>query len=197
MSFGAFAVNKTYDGFGAHFSTPLVFHSEKASGVQADITMPSVGFGLNAYTLYSEKVGIFATLDCFFPQAMKYKLSAGGEYVSFEVDKNEFSVFGMSLLVGPAFAICKTEKILFTISPGIHYMYEDFTFEASRARCQYSFFGIGADINCNFVLGKKFLINVGLNAIYDFFGYAKNVSDLDSVQSFMISPRVGFGIRFK
>ena len=98
-----FAVEPKYDSFGFHFSVPLLFETATESGVKADTNMTSVGFGIHALTMYTDKIGLYVNMDLLFPQTMDLKMTYGGNTQSYSVSRSDYdSLWGMAALIAPA-----------------------------------------------------------------------------------------------
>jgi hypothetical protein len=190
-----FAKEKTFESFGFQFSVPMIFESEVEYGVKVNSTIESVGFGMNALTLYSEKYGMFASLDLFFPQRIKLKLSYNGQTEAGVLDRsNYYSFWGMDAMFCFAMKVFQNETNLFTISPGIHY--EMISAEAQDSSLAYTF-GLGLNIQDYISLNEKVFLMFGANIAYDFIGFGFYNADVYSITSnvFIFSPKIG--IEFK
>ena len=126
-----FAVETKYDSFGLHFSVSLLFETATKNGAKAETNMTSVGFGLHALSLYTNRIGLYVNLDLAFPRTMNMKVTYDGITQSYSVSRSDFdSLWRMAALFVPAISIIHTDKMLFTVSPGIHYtmMFADATY---------------------------------------------------------------------
>lgn len=192
-----FAVETKYDSFGFHFSVPLIFENAKESGVKANTNMTSIGFGIHALSLYTDKIGLYVNLDLVFPQTMNMKVTYGGISQSYSVSNSDYdSLWGMAALLGPAICITQTDKMLFTISPGIHYtmLFAD----AAYATTTYVF-GIGANIQYSIFFSTNGYFTIGADIAYDFLGVtiANGESKSGGTHDFILNPKIGVGFRFK
>ena len=189
----SFAKEKAFESLGFHFSVPMIFESEVEYGVKINSTIESIGLGLNGLTLYSEKYGMFASLDLFFPQAVKIKLSYNGQTESGVIDRsNYYSFWGLESLFGFAIKILQNETNLFTISPGIHY--EMISAEAQDSSLVYTF-GLGLNIQDYITINEKVFLMFGANIVYDFIRFGFYNADVYSIKSnqFIFSPKIGIG----
>ena len=82
-----FAVETKYDSFGLHFSVSLLFETATKNGAKAETNMTSVGFGLHALSLYTNRIGLYVNLDLAFPRTMNMKVTYGGITQSYSVSK--------------------------------------------------------------------------------------------------------------
>lgn len=191
-----FAREKTFESLGFHFSLPLMFENEVEYGVKVNSTIESIGFGMNALTLYSEKYGMFASLDLFFPQRIKLKLSYNGQIEAGVLDRsNYYSFWGMDAMFCFAMKIFQNEMNLFSISPGIHY--EMLFAEAIDSSYIYTF-GLGLNIQDYITMNEKVFLMFGANIAYDFIGFGFYNADVYSIKSnqFIFSPKIGIGFKF-
>lgn len=192
-----FAVETKYDSFGFHFSVPLIFENAEENGVKAETNMTSIGFGIHALSLYTDKIGLYVNLDLVFPQTMNMKVTYGGISQSYSVSRSDYdSLWGMAALFGPAICITQTDKMLFTISPGIHYtlLFAD----AAYATATYVF-GIGANIQDSIFFSTNGYFTIGADIAYDFLGVtiANGKSKSGGTHDFILNPKIGVGFRFK
>ena len=191
----SFAREKSFESLGFHFSLPLMFENEVEYGIEVNSTMQSFGLGLNGLTLYSEKYGMFASVDLFFPQVVKLKLSYAGQTEYGVVDRSSYySFWGMDAMFCFAMKVFQNEMNLFTISPGIHY--EMLSAEAQDSVLTY-IFGLGLNIQDYISLNEKVFLMLGANILYDFVGFGLYNGESNSVDSntFFVSPNVGMIFR--
>ena len=191
----SFAREKSFESLGFHFSLPLMFENEVEYGIEVNSTMQSFGLGLNGLTLYSEKYGMFASVDLFFPQVVKLKLSYAGQTEYGVVDRSSYySFWGMDAMFCFAIKVFQNEMNLFTISPGIHY--EMLSAEAQDSVLTY-IFGLGLNIQDYISLNEKVFLMLGANILYDFVGFGLYNGESNSVDSntFFVSPNVGMIFR--
>lgn len=191
-----FAMETKYSSVGLHFSVPLLFETATGNGMKAETNMTSIGFGIHALSLYSDRVGMYANLDLVFPQIMNAKITQGGATQSYTLTKSDYSsIWGLAALFAPAISIVHTNKMLFTISPGIHYtmLYAN----ANYATVTY-IFGIGVNIQDNVSFSSHGYFTFGADIAYDFLGFtiANGKSKSGGTQDFIINPRVGIGYNF-
>ena len=154
-----FAVETKYDSFGLHFSVPLVFETATESGAKAETNMTSIGFGIHALSLYTDRIGLYVNLDLVFPQTMNMKVTYGGVTQSYSVSRSDYdSLWGIAALFAPAISIIHTDKMLFTVSPEIHYtmMFVD----AGYATESYVF-GIEANVQDSIFFSSNGYFTVG------------------------------------
>ena len=190
-----FAREKSFESLGFHFSLPLMFENEVEYGIEVNSTMQSFGLGLNGLTLYSEKYGMFASVDLFFPQVVKLKLSYNGLTEAGVIDRSKYySFWGMDAMFCFAMKVFQNEMNLFTISPGIHY--EMLSAEAQDSVLTY-IFGLGLNIQDYISLNEKIFLMLGANILYDFVGFGLYNGESNSVDSntFFVSPNVGMIFR--
>ena len=191
-----FAREKAFESMGFHFSLPMIFESEVEYGVKVNSTIESIGFGMNALTLYSEKYGMFASVDLFFPQVVKLKLSYNGQTEAGVLDRsNYYSFWGMDAMFCFAMKVFQNETNLFTISPGIHY--EMISAEALDSSLAYTF-GLGLNIQDYISINENVFFMLGANIAYDFIGFGIYNADVYSIKSnqFIFSPKIGIGFKF-
>ena len=191
-----FAREKFFESLGFHFSVPMIFESEVEYGVKVNSTIESIGFGMNALTLYSEKYGMFASVDLFFPQVVKLKLSYNGLTEAGVIDRsNYYSFWGMDAMFCFAMKVFQNETNLFTISPGIHY--EMISAEALDSSLAYTF-GLGLNIQDCISINENVFFMLGANIVYDFIGFGFYNADVYSIKSnqFIFSPKIGIGFKF-
>lgn len=102
----------------------------------------------------------------------------------------------MAALFGPAIRITQTDKMLFTVSPGIHYtmIFAD----AATSAVSYVF-GIGANIQDSIFFSSNGYFTVGVDIAYDFLGFtiANGESKSGGTHDFIVNPKIGIGFRFK
>lgn len=46
------------------------------SGVKTETNMTSIGFGIHALSLYTDKIGLYVNLDLVFPQSINLKVKS-------------------------------------------------------------------------------------------------------------------------
>lgn len=199
LSFSAlccFAIEKKYDSLGFTFSSPVVMDFASSNGTKSSGIIPSIAFGIQGTTLYSDKFGLYSSVDFFLPFSISTTITSGGSKTTLKATRDQYkSLWGMSLLFGPAIVLSKTEKGLFLISPGIHY---NMLLADGTSTVLTHTFGVGANIQYNFFFGSNGFFNVGGDVAFDFLGFANaggNTNSLKAV-SFMFAPKVGVGFRF-
>lgn len=193
-----FAVETKYDSFGIHFSLPLVFESASENGIKAETNMTSIGFGIHALTLYTDKIGLYANFDLVFPQTMTIKATYGGISQSYSVSRSDYdSLWGMAALIGPAISIVYTDTMLFTVSPGIHYtmLFADATAAASSSIV----FGFGANVQDSIFFSTNGYFTIGADIAYDFIGTTSvnGKSKSGETHDLILNPKIGIGFKFK
>ncbi|MBP5444102.1 MAG: hypothetical protein J6Y60_12770 [Treponema sp.] len=194
----AFAIETKYNSFGFHFSVPLIFESGgEKNGVKADSSMTSIGFGLHALSLYTDRLGFYVNMDLVFPQKIKMDLSYGGSSYSYELSRSDYnSLWGMAALLGPGICLTHSESMLFTISPGVHYM---MLVADSGSNDSVSFiFGIGANIQDSIFFAENGYFTIGADIAFDFLGFvmANGHSNSTDGHDFIINPKIGVGFKF-
>lgn len=192
-----FAVETKYDSFGFHFSVPLIFENAEESGVKTETNMTSIGFGIHALSLYTDRIGLYVNLDLVFPQSINLKAKYNGNTYTYNLSRSDYdSLWGMAALFGPAICITQTDKMLFTVSPGIHYtmIFAD----AATSAVSY-FFGIGANIQDSIFFSSNGYFTVGVDIAYDFLGFtiANGESKSGGTHDFIVNPKIGIGFKFK
>lgn len=193
LSSGLFA-EKKYESVGFHFSVPFGFESTVQSGVETNSIMTSIGLGFDSLTLFSDKVGFYANFDFFLPQRLSMTQRYGTQTASFAVTRSDFnSIWGASALMGPAFVVSRTEKMLFTISPGIHYtmLYAS----ASSDIVIVSQFGLGANFQDNIFFSSRGFFMFGADVAYDFF-VINSSGNSGRANYWAIKPNIGIGFNF-
>ena len=154
-----FAVETKYDSFGLHFSVPLLSETATENGAKAETNMTSIGFGIHTLSLYRNRIGLYVKLGLTFPQTMNMKVTYGGITQSYSISRSDYdSLWGMAALFAPAISIIHTDKMLFTVSPEIHYtmMFVD----AGYATESY-LFGIEANVQDSIFFSSNGYFTVG------------------------------------
>ena len=198
LLFSAFAIETKYDSFGVHCSVPLVFETANDDGITTNSRATSIGFGIHALSLYTYRLGLYANLDLFFPQKMRTDLSYGGSSYSYEVSRSDYnSLWGMTLLLGPGICITNSDSMLFTISPGLHYMM--LVANSSSSSSVSYLFGIGANIQDSIFFAENGYLTIGADIAYDFLGFSlvNGHSNSNNGRDFIINPKIGVGLKFK
>ncbi len=200
-SFNVFA-NDLY--VGAHFAIPIESHSTQANEERKTRTMTSIGAGFHALTLYTETAGLYINADFFLPEAIEESISIGkssrrssSTYSSSTTYRSENdSIWGISVLAGPGFALSRTLSSMITISPGIYInmLFTDYNFSYSS----YSF-GIGANLQYCFALGSVAYFYAGSDFAYTFYRVINDngKTSTSNTSMFVLTPKLGLGLRFK
>ena len=142
-----------------NFSVPLLFETATENSAKAETNMTSIGIGIHALSLYTDQIGLHVNLDLVFPQTMNMKVSYGGITQSYSVSRSDYdSLWGIAALFAPAISIIHTDKMLFTVSPEIHYtmMFVD----AGYATESYVF-GIEANVQDSIFFSSNGYFTVG------------------------------------
>ncbi|MBE6355295.1 MAG: hypothetical protein E7061_11335 [Treponema sp.] len=153
-----------------------------------------MGFGIHSQTLYTEKVGLFVDLNFFFPQKMTLKVSQGASSYSDVLTREDFdSLWGMSFLAGPSFAVSRGEGHIFTISPGIHYNLVSMKGDGGVSAVY--MFGTGVNFQNNMKINERVYVDIGLELTYDFICKVITSGDTNSDVShdFTCVPKIGLG----
>lgn len=196
ISFCLFSVERKYESFGVDFSVPVIFESGEKNGVKAETNMTSIGFGLHAMSIYTERIGLYVDLDLVFPQTVSISGAIGGRKITVETSRSDYnSLWGMSTIMAPAIVIKQNEKMLFTISPGIHYF---MLFADANTTAVSYLLGLGVNIQNSFFFGKNGYFTLGGDISYDFIGFAMSNGTTESgnTHDFLIKPQIGIGFRF-
>ena len=180
-----------------NFSVPLLFETATENGAKAETNMTSIGIGIHALSLYTDQIGLHVNLDLVFPQTMNMKVSYGGITQSYSVSRSDYdSLWGIAALFAPAISIIHTDKMLFTVSPEIHYtmMFVD----AGYATESYVF-GIEANVQDSIFFSSNGYFTVGADIAYDFLGFTIANGELKSggTHNFIFNPIIDVGFRFK
>ncbi|MCR5081414.1 MAG: hypothetical protein K6B17_08725 [Treponema sp.] len=192
-----FAIETKYQQFGFNFSVPLVFESEEENGLKSDTSITSIAIGIDALTLYTDKIGLYANFEIVFPQKLSTELSYGGSTVSYDLSRDDYdSLWGLTALFGPAFCISKSDTGIVTISPGLHYI---LVFAETPLSSVSSYLlGIGVNLQKSFFFGDNGYISIGADLAYDFLGTTTTdgQSSSGTTRDLIFVPRVGIGFRF-
>lgn len=54
--------------------------------------MTSVGFGIHALSLYTDRIGLYVNLDLAFPQTMNMKVTYGGVTQYYSVSRSDYDL---------------------------------------------------------------------------------------------------------
>lgn len=198
ISSSAAAVETKYESFGFNFSVPVLYESQKEDGVEVETTMTSIAFGIQALSLYTERLGLYVNLDLVLPQNISIKIGSGKLGYTIDMDRSDYdSLWGMSALLGPAICITQSDKMLFTVSPGIHYSLLSAEVEGNSSVVY--LFGLGANIQDSIFFSDSGYFSFGADIAYDFYGVniSGGESKSETSHDFTFTPRVGIGFRFK
>ena len=133
--------------------------------------MTSIGFGIHALSLYTDRIGLYVNLDLAFPQTMNMKVTYRGITQSYSVSRSDFdSLWGMAALFA----------------------------DAAYATAWYVF-GIGANVQNSIFFSSNGYFIVGSDIAYDFLGFTIANGELKSggTHNFIFNPKIGVGFRFK
>lgn len=202
MGISSITAEVKYGSFGAHISIPMTFGKLTNSIDGEDWTTrsnsTSLGIGIDALTLFSERVGIFVDMDFVIPLRIKNKVSVTADGVelseTYTQKRSDYTTLsGFQFLIGPVFAILHSEKNLLTVGPGIHMRTLKSKPKGSRDDSSMMGLGLGAAIHDTFSLGQHGYIKAGCDFDFDFF----ELRDGDSGGfDFTLSPYIGGGFRF-
>lgn len=190
----SFAVDATYKSISFTGSVPMIFESTSKNGVDSDTNVYGVGLGVNAMSLITEKVGLYAALDLVFPQSVEIEISSPYGSIKGEMDRSDFdSLWGFSFLFGPCFALKRTETVFLTIAPGFHYTM--LTMDTEIAESTVYMYGLGANLQARFKMGEKAFFALGFDTCYDFYSVLSSSGDSEtgSTSDFEFKPFIGFG----
>ncbi len=197
FSSSLFAVETKYDSFGFHFSAPFIFETAEENDVNAKTNISSVAFGIHSMSLYTERIGIYVNMDLVFPQKLKTTLSYGSLSYDYELSRSDYdSLWGMSSLIAPAICAKQTESMLFTVSPGLHYIM--LFADAASSGVTY-LLGLGVNVQDSIFFGTNGYFTFGADIAYDFLGSAMvdGKSKSGNTNDFIFTPRIGIGFKFK
>ena len=197
FSTSLFAVNTKYDSFGFHLSIPLIFEKAEESGTRAETDMTSLAFGIHALSLYTDRIGLYSNLDLVFPVKINTTISYGGRSYTYNLSRSDYnSLWGMAALFAPAICVTKSETMLFTVSPGLHYtmLFAD----AATSSVTY-LLGIGVNVQDSIFFSDNGYFSFGADFAYDFLGatIANGTSKSGHTHDIIVNPRIGVGFRFK
>lgn len=199
LSSSIFAVEPKYTSLGFQFSVPMIGESASENGISTETNITSIGFGLHGLALYTDKIGFYENLELLFPKSIKLKIKYDKYNTNtYNLSRSDYdSLWGLAALLSPAFCIIQTEKILFTISPGIHYTML-FASASSVSTVMY-LFGIGANVQNTFFFSTNGYFTIGFDIAYDFLGFTISNGESKSGNSndFIFNPKIGMGFRFK
>lgn len=193
ISASAFALDVKFDSISLHFAVPFCYENSERTGSKVETTMTSIGFGFETITLYTEHIGLYVNMDFFFPQALNVKT----QYGTVKLKRSDYeSLWGLTALMAPAIPIIFNEKMLFTVSPGIHVtaLYTD------TGISTFSYYlGIGVNVQDSIFFTDKCYFTFGADIAYDFLGKmtSGDASFSGKTKDLVITPRIGIGFRFK
>lgn len=162
----------------------------------------SLGLGVDFTTFLTRRVGIHVSADFFFPQTMDatYTYAGISQSERYKLQDEWDSDWGISVFVGPSFALLRTPRILFALAPGLHY-YMLFAESGSYSAFQYAV-GLGANAELMFNLTRALFLRVAVDVAYDFWGveersdyYYPGTEYVDNDNTITVVPQVGIGIR--
>lgn len=159
--------------------------------------MISIAFGIHTLSLYTDRIGLYGNMELIFPQKIQSTISYNGSTVTYNLSRSAYqSLWGLSSLLAPCFCISHTDKMLVTISPGIHYTM--LVAKAYTSSVTY-LIGIGANIQDSIFFSTNGYFMIGADLAYDFLGATIMNGDTKSgtTSDFIINPRIGIGFRFK
>lgn len=192
LSSGLFAEGK-FKFVSGHFSVPLGLERTDQSGLETSSVITSIGFGLDALTLLSDKVGIYMNIDFFLPQRISIIQRYQGQTASAVVTRSDYnSIWGIYALMGPSFAVYRSERMLFTISPGIHYSVISANGSSSSVT---HMFGLGANFQDRIFFGSNGFFMFGADVVHDFYG-RMTFEQSGRINYWTIRPNIGIGLRF-
>ena len=70
ISASAAAVETQYDSFGFNFSVPIFYQTQEEKGLEEELNITSVAFGIQALSLYTERLGLYVNLDLVLLQEL-------------------------------------------------------------------------------------------------------------------------------
>lgn len=199
LAAGAFARGTVEDGsyVGINVTFPQIWETASEGGVDTKTHASSVGVSLDALALVTPLLGLYTSLDIFFPQEMT--VSVGGFSATATSDDYD-SLWGLDMLLGLGIAPLRTDRFVFSVSPGIHYTM--LSADAGSAATVVYMFGVGAAVDARINLTDVFYLRAGLDLAYDCIGFRLvatgygSAADSAAVSDFSLVPKVGIGFRF-
>lgn len=189
LSSGLFAEEKI-KFLSAHFSVPIGIEDVAQGGVEQSTVMTSIGLGIDGLTLFSDKVGLYVNLDFFLPLRISITQRYQDKIASAVVTPRNFeSLLGISYLCGPSFVVSRSEKMLFTISPGLHstILY----FKSSSDASFLVQYGLGVNFQDQMFFSSKGFFLFGADVVYDFY-----IMGSGRTNYWAIKPSLGLGFSF-
>ena len=183
-----------------NFAVPIQWQNQSYRNIDIDMQTVCVGVGIDATAFLARRVGVHVSADFYFPQTMKATASLGGFSYTESYNMQDYydSDWGLSVLVGPSFALMRTPRILFALAPGLHY----YMLFAETGRASTYQYAIGLGINAEFMFNVTRLVfaRAAIDLSYDFWGtelyyngLASSYSDINRAVNFI--PTVGIGVR--
>ena len=137
---------------------------------------------------------MYADFALVFPQSAELKVTYRGNTSSYSIDKSLLDdVWGIAALLGPAICIRRTDTMLLTVSPGIHY----WAFFNDSTDRSLHIFGAGVNIQDCITLSSKLCLSIGGDIAYDFSGFSMKEDGSESFTSHFFTFTPKFGVEFK
>ena len=200
LAAGAFAKASMEDGnyVGVNMTFPLAWEWAQREGIQTNTFTNSLGVSIDSLTMFTPLLGGYVALDFFWPQKLSSTIG-GGYTVSVRRDAYEL-LFGLDALFAVAIAPVYTDRLLVSISPGIHYMM--LAANGKYAGTVSYLFGLGAAIDVRYNFTDTFYVRGGVDIGYDFFGITLASTAFSSTfesglaNNLLLEPKIGLGFRY-
>lgn len=181
-----------------NFSAPIQWYQSHGDR-EIDARTVSLGVGIDTTILLTKRVGLHISGDLYFPQKMDGTESIAGVEtpISYKLQKEWDTDFGISAFVGPSFALIRASRVLFALAPGFHY----YMLLAEKGRDTVIQSALGAGINAEFMFNitDHVFVRAAVDATWDFWGSEEYTSGLWTDYSKIgrainVTPSIGIGI---
>ncbi|WP_059369289.1 hypothetical protein [Treponema endosymbiont of Eucomonympha sp.] len=185
---------------GVYFGLPTY----RGEGDSADVEGFSVSvkprietyaIGINSANFYGETKRFGLGGDFSFVLLRRLVADVGGVETSIKGDAVDY-FFGGDFLIGPAFALARTERLLVPFYVGPHWFWFSSKISGSSSRCD--FIGVGAAISAEYALSAGWYVFGGVRGSWDFYDWGTSGEEtVGSAENlFAFSPKIGFGYKW-
>ena len=201
---GEWMAPATYFSLG--FAVPIQWQNIRDWDYAYDYSMEartvSLGLGIDLTSFFTRHIGIHISADIFFPQTMTAAYSYGGGQsyaASYKLQDEWESDWGLSVLVGPSFALIRGPRVVLALAPGFHY-YVLLAERGPASDFQWAL-GIGANAEFMFNITRAVFLRAAVDLTWDFWGSERYIGGVwteycDITRAITVTPQVGIGVRF-
>ena len=178
-------------------NSKVEYNGEEGNG---KTTFTSVAFGVSGLNMFGDLMGLYTDVEIGFMQNWK---DDTGSVKRSDLGSN-FKQFSMNFMIGPAFKIIETDKILFTAAPAGHWYMNYMSLGSAAYTISGGLLGIGGNASFSFFFNDVVGLTAGMDLAFDFLGYGDYRKESESYYGesysvkythFNFTPK--FGVSFK